>query len=49
MRYDDVIGKVNGLLEMYQSPKLRDERSGKMQAMVDGKGAWRIVEAIKGL
>ena len=49
VRYDEVIGKMKELLGKYQNPKLREERSRKMQALIDGKGAWRIVEAIKGL
>lgn len=46
VRYDEVIEKMKVLLEQYQNPDLREERSKKMQTLIDGEGAWRIVDAI---
>ena len=46
VRYDDVISKMKEFLLQYQSSDLRKERSRKMQELIDGNGAWRIVTAI---
>lgn len=46
-RFDEVGTKVAELIRMYVNDKaLRQERSVKMQRLVDGKGARRIAEAI---
>lgn len=47
VRYDDVISKMTGFLEQYQSSDLRKERSRKMQELIDGNGARRIVDALQ--
>ena len=47
VRKEDIFGKVAELFEKYDSDKcLREERSIKMQQMVDGNGAKRIAKAI---
>lgn len=47
VRYDDVMGNIVRLLKKYMSNKmLRQECSSKMQKIVDGYGARRIVEII---
>lgn len=46
VRYDAVIENVADLISKYKDNKtLRQERSAKMQKVVDGKGAKRIAEA----
>lgn len=47
VRFDDVLMEMEKLLTKYLSEALRKERSRKMQALIDGNGARRIVEAIK--
>lgn len=49
-RTEDVIANINRLLLKYREDKaLREEKSQRMQCLVDGKGAIRLVEALKGL
>lgn len=48
VRYDDITKKINEYLIIYHTDyKLREERAGKMQELVDGKGAMRIAELLK--
>lgn len=50
VRRDNVPERVCKLLNLYENnEKLRQERSRKMQSLVDGRGAARIVEALKTL
>lgn len=47
VRYMDIFDKINDILDMYfNDPVLRQNRSVRMQELVDGKGAERIAEAI---
>ena len=47
IRNTDVAGHISGLLEKYQEDmSLRQERSQRMQELVDGKGAARIADGI---
>lgn len=47
VRKDDVLNNIEKYLQLYHSDqKLRQERSKRMQKMVDGKGAWRIAEEL---
>lgn len=47
VRYADIYKKAAELLEIYAgSPRLREERSIRMQKLVDGKGAGRIAAAL---
>lgn len=48
VRFDDVMEHIIGYLkEYYDNKRLRQERSIKMQKLVDGKGARRIAEILK--
>lgn len=49
VRYEDVPGKVLQALEVYRDAAVRRVRSRKMQSLVDGKGAARIVQAMREL
>ncbi len=42
VRQDAVYENIGRLYEKYQTPRLRQEASGKMQSVIDGKGAERI-------
>ncbi len=47
VREENVVGKINSLLNLYYGNcKLRQQRSEKMQGLVDGKGARRIAEIL---
>lgn len=47
VRYTDIFERTARLLEMYAcSPKLRQDRSNRMQKLVDGKGAGKIAAAL---
>ncbi|EOS44189.1 UDP-2,4-diacetamido-2,4,6-trideoxy-beta-L-altropyranose hydrolase [Lachnospiraceae bacterium JLR.KK009] len=47
VREENVVGKINSLLNLYYGNcKLRQQKSEKMQGLVDGKGAWRIAEIL---
>lgn len=47
VRKDDVVENIERYLQLYDSDqKLRQEKSKKMQELVDGKGAWRVAEAL---
>lgn len=49
VRYEDVPEKVLQALEIYRDERVRQERSRKMRKLVDGKGAARIVQAMREL
>lgn len=49
-RYDKIVENIVQELKRYQNDRiLREQRSYAMQDMVDGKGAFRIVEALKNI
>lgn len=50
VRYDDVFGNLDEIIKRYcENIEIRKQHSQKMQAMVDGKGASRIVSEWKKL
>lgn len=46
VRSDDVVGRIQVLLQQYRKAKVRRMKSIQMRKMVDGKGAGRIVELL---
>lgn len=47
VRYDDICEKINTLMKKYEDYELRKEHSRRMQRMIDGQGAIRILEEWK--
>lgn len=46
IRTDNVIDRIRELLNSYSLPQKRKMKSEQMQKIIDGKGAFRIIEKL---